>query len=159
MNRMSSPHSTASFFTPEAYATHDDLILAKTYNLAHTLLHRSEQNHLFVPILSMQYLAIIEASTFWFVDSMAYAVQDGEGGRIITISWKPQIEAHDREGLDQHMACHVTYYGDDQSEIQNRLRGEFLQAMELIDERYREKLPVDQGVRILPFRPVTDHSA
>ena len=156
MNWMSS-HSSASFFTPEVYSTHDDLILANTYNLAHTLLHRSNTTHLFIPIRSMQYLAIIEADTIWFVDSMAYAVQDGEGGRMITISWHPQGDTN-REGLNQHVPCRVTYYGEEQDEIQRRLRNEFLQAMELVDQRYREQLPDKQEMRSLLFRSTPNDS-
>lgn len=142
---------THSFFLPEAYSSHDDLILSRTYNLAHLLLHRSQAQHLFVPIRTMQYLAIIEEEVFWFVDSMAYAVQDGEGGRLITLSWHPQLAPAQREGLDQPMASTVIYYGSDHSEVQARLPGEFLNAMTLMDQRYREAIPPNQRARILPF--------
>ena len=41
---------------------------APTYNLAITLLARSRDGCLFVPIRSLQYLAILDADEFVFVD-------------------------------------------------------------------------------------------
>jgi hypothetical protein len=146
------PHETQSFFTPEVHGHYREPILASSYNLAHTLLKRSGADHLFVPIRSMQYLAIIEPTLFWFVDSMAYAVEDGEGGRIITLCWKPEIPPSARDNLEQPVPATVTHYGADQSAAQTRLRGEFLQAMQLLDQRYRDRLPRTTRPRILPFR-------
>lgn len=145
------PHDIQSFFTPEVHSNHSDQMLASCYNLAHTLLNRSEMNYLFVPIRTLQYLAIIESNVVWFVDSMAYTVQNGEGGRVITLSWRPDIPPSERESLEQPVPCTVTHYGTDQSAVQTRLRGEFMQAMQLLDQRYREKLPTSSKPKILPF--------
>lgn len=145
------PHSTQSFFTPKHHSTHDDVMSAKCYNLAHVLLNRTRGNHLFIPIRSMQILAIIEPDVIWFVDSMAHAVQDGEAGRIIAISWAPQIEPSERDSLEAPVPYKITHYGEDRSEMQKRLQGEFLKAMELLDNRFREKLPTAIKPRILPF--------
>lgn len=150
-----SSHETQSFFTPPVHSSHDEVILPSSYNLSQVLLKRSQTSHLFVPIRPMQYLAIIEADVFWFIDSMAYAVQDGEGGRLITVSWHPQLPPSERDSLEQPMPSTVTYYGANHEAVQNRLRSEFLQAMQLIDQRYRQTLPAGQGVRILPFRSPT----
>lgn len=145
------PHDTQSFFTPAVHSSHSEQMLAPCYNLAHTLLKRSEADHLFVPIRTLQYLAIIEPTLIWFVDSMAYAVQDGTGGRMITLCWKPELPPSKREGLEQPVSCRVTHYGADHSAVQTRLRGEFLQAMRLLDQRYREKLPTAGKPKILSF--------
>lgn len=145
-------HRTQSFFTPDEFFCQNDLLLSRTYNLAHVLLNRSQSDFLFVPIRSMQYLAIIEKDAFWFVDSMAYAVRGGEGGRIITVSWHPLLSAGKRCSLNQHMECRVIFYGGDMGEIQQRLRGEFFQSMQLLDQRYRESLVADSEVSILPLR-------
>jgi len=145
-------HDTQSFFTPDEFFCQGEQLLSQTYNLAHVLLNRAESSHLFVPIRSMQYLAIIEQDTFWFVDSLAYAVRGDEGGRLITVSWHPVLKAQQREGLDQHMDCRVIFYGQDMSDIQQRLRGEFFQAMQLMDQRHRDSLNPDCKVNILPFR-------
>ncbi|VAW51663.1 hypothetical protein MNBD_GAMMA06-368 [hydrothermal vent metagenome] len=144
-------HDTQSFFTPDEFSCRQTRLLSKTYNLAHVLLNRSESSHLFVPVRSLQYLAIIEKNTFWFVDSLAYAVRGDEGGRLIRVSWHPLITAHEREGLTQNMDCKVVFYGEDMSEIQNRLSGEFYQSMLQIDQRHRDMLKTDCSVSILPL--------
>jgi len=148
-------HDTQSFFTPEEFSCQKSRLLSRTYNLAHILLNRSKSKHLFVPIRSLQYLAIIEKDTFWFVDSLAYAVRGDEGGRLIRISWHPTIEASQRDSLAQHMDCQIIFYGEDMSDIQNRLNNEFYQAMQLVDQRHRETLSSDGNISILPLKPVS----
>lgn len=150
---MTQAHTTQTFFTPPRVSSHQETLPATTYNLAHILLNRFNQPHLFIPIRSMQYLAIIEPNCFWFVDSMAYAVQDNEGGRLITVSWHPTLSAQQRDGIQQHMDCSVHYYQQDQSVVQTRLRGEFLQAMKVIDKRYRDRIKPSAPLSIINMRP------
>jgi len=145
-------HDTQSFFTPDEFFCQETKVLSRTYNLAHVLLNRSQSSHLFIPIRSLQYLAIVEKNTFWFVDSLAYAVRDNEGGRLIRVSWHPLISANEREGLTQNMDCRVIFYGEDMSEIQKRLNSEFYQSMLQIDQRHRDSLNTDCKVSILPLR-------
>jgi len=145
-------HDTQSFFTPDEFFCLKTRLLSKTYNLAHILLTRSQSSHLFIPIRSMQYLAIIEKNAFWFVDSLAYAVREDEGGRLIRVSWHPIINANERDGLTQNMDCRVIFYGGDMREIQNRLNGEFYESMRLIDQRHRDSLNTECKVSILPLR-------
>jgi hypothetical protein len=151
-------HDTQSFFTPDAFFCQKTRLLSQTYNLAHVLLNRSQSSHLFVPVRSLQYLAIIEKDAFWFVDSQAYAVRGDEGGRLIRISWHPLLHASQREGLTQNMDCRVIFYGEDMSEIQNRLNNEFYQAMQQIDQRHRETLNTDCKVSILPLRSPSEEN-
>jgi len=148
-------HDTQSFFTPDEFSSHESRLMSTTYNLAHVLLNRSQSEHLFIPIRSLQYLAIIEKEAFWFVDSQAYAVRGDEGGRLIRVSWHPLIDAHDRDGLTQHMDCRVVFYGGDMSDIQTRLTGEFYQAMVQVDQRHRDSLPGNFKANILPLKPAS----
>jgi len=145
-------HDTQSFFTPDEFSRKKSRLLAAAYNLAHVLLNRSQSSHVFIPIRSLQYLAIIEKNAFWFVDSLAYAVSGNEGGRLIRVSWHPIISATERDGLTQHMDCEVIYYGEDMSDIQTRLTGEFYQAMLQIDQRHRDSLPSNGKIKILPLK-------
>ena len=145
-------HDTQSFFTPDEFLCQETRLLSQTYNLAHVLLNRSQSSHLFIPVRSLQYLAIIEKNAFWFVDSLAYAVRGDEGGRLIRVSWHPLISAHEREGLTQNMDCRVIFYGEDMSEIQKRLNSEFYQSMLQIDQRHSGSLNTDCNVSILPLR-------
>jgi len=146
-------HDTQSFFTPDEFSCQQSRLLSQTYNLAHVLLNRSQSSHLFVPVRSLQYLAIIEKNAFWFVDSLAYAVRGDEGGRLIRISWHPVISPNEREGLTQNMDCRVIFYGEDMSEIQKRLNSEFYQSMLQIDQRHRDSVHTDCKVSILPLKP------
>jgi hypothetical protein len=150
-------HDTQSFFTPDEFFCQETKVLSQTYNLAHVLLNRSQSSHLFIPIRSLQYLAIIEKNAFWFVDSLAYAVRGDEGGRLIRISWHPLINANQREGLNQNMHCRVIFYGEDMSEIQNRLNSEFYQSMRQIDQRHRDSVNTDCKVSILPLNSTPGH--
>ena len=149
-------HDTQSFFTPDEFFCLKTRLLSQTYNLAHVLLNRSQSNHFFVPIRSLQYLAIIEKNSFWFVDSLAYAVRGDEGGRLIKISWHPLINANQREGLNQNVDCRVVFYGEDMREIQNRLNSEFYQSMLQIDQRHRDALNTNCNVSILPLRHTSE---
>lgn len=146
-------HDTQSFFTPDVFSRQESKLVAKAYNLAHILLNRSDLDHVFVPIRSMQYLAIIEKDTFWFVDSLAYAVSGDEGGRLIRISWHLSNE---RDALTQHMDCEVVFYGDDMSATQTRLVGEFYKAMLLLDQRHRDSLPSRDPGGVISIRALKD---
>jgi hypothetical protein len=141
-----------SFFVPDEFCCLRERLPSHIYNLAHVLLNRSTLDHLFIPIRTMQYLAIIEQDAIWFADSMDYAVQDGEGGRLITVSWHPLLDSSQRDGLNQPMDCRVMFYGADMAEINNRLHGEFHQAMKEIDQRYRDSMPGNGEAIILPLR-------
>jgi len=148
-------HDTQSFFTPDEFLLQDSQLPSRTYNLSQILLKRSQSSHLFIPIRSLQYLAIIEKDAFWFVDSLAYAVQDDEGGRLIRVSWHPLINAGQRDSLTQHVDYRIIYYGGDMHDIQNRLNNEFYQAMLLLDQRHRESLTTHHKVNIVPLRTTT----
>jgi hypothetical protein len=150
-------HDTQSFFMPDEFFCLKTRLTSQVYNLAHVLLKRSQSDHLFIPVRSMQYLAVIEKTAFWFVDSLAYAVRGDEGGRLIRVSWHPLINSNQREGLTQHMDCQVIFYGGDMSDIQNRLNSEFYQAMLQIDQRHRDSMMTDCKVSILPLRTTAEH--
>jgi hypothetical protein len=145
-------HDTQSFFTPDAFFCQKTRLLSKVYNLAHLLLRRSQSKHVFIPIRSLQYLAVIERNSIWFVDSQAYAVRGDEGGRLIRVSWHPLIHANQRVGLTENMDCHVIFYGGDMGQIQTRLNGEFYQSMVLVDQRHRDSLNTNRKVSILPLK-------
>jgi len=147
-------HDTLSFFTPDEFLCFEYRLPSKTYNLAHVLLNRSEADHVFIPIRCLQYLVIVEQNAFWFIDSLAYAVRDNEGGRLVRISWHPVIAPSERKALDQHMDCRVNFYGDDMKEIQTRLNGEFYKGMLQIDQRYRDTLQTTSPPNILSLTPV-----
>ena len=131
---------TETFFLPEAVARQAWTLPADVYNLSRTLLGRSEFNCAFVPIRSMQYLAVITRDEIVFVDSLAYACRDNEGGRLIMLA------------LDQPQSCEVIYYTQDGQQLQLRLVSAYREALELMDQRYRDRALPPGGARIVPLK-------
>ena len=135
-------HDKQTFFLPNRFCESHSTIPFSSYNLARSLYKRAQSKPVFIPIRSMQYLAIVDGDDYWFVDSQAYAVRNERGGRMITVSWHP--DAQGRESILQNLPMRVVYYDCDMSEVQARLLGEFQKAMQLVDSRYRdEQLPPD----------------
>ena len=102
----------------------------------------------------MQYLAVIEREEIFFVDHQGgYAVQDGEGGRLITLAWQLP-RALIRESLSGPVEIDLVLYRDDAREIHRRIMSEFPPVLERIDERQPSGSADLTHSRILPFRPV-----
>lgn len=114
---------------------------ATTYNLAITLLSRCATRHLFVPIRSMQYMAIIDHEEFVFID--------GERKCWIDIAWqnfKPQA----RDALDQSVAYEAVYYSENMPSVMTRLQSEFPAALQALVN----KTKLDGPARIINFPSV-----
>ncbi len=143
--------ATETFFLPDELGRKASHLPADIYNLARTLLARSEFSCVFVPIRSLQFLGVITENEIVFVDSLAYAYNQNEGGRLITIAWKFG-NTNDRKSLNEPVNFDVVYYDSGSSEIQNRLIGDFREALKLLDERYRESALPSGGARILKLK-------
>ncbi|MDH5480289.1 MAG: hypothetical protein OEX11_05975 [Nitrosomonas sp.] len=125
------------FRDPEIYRESRQLP-ASTYNLAITLLARCAEGHLFVPIRSMQYMAIVDAEEFVFID--------GERKCWVDIAWqdfKPQV----RDALNQPVAYNAVFYREDLSVIMMRLQSEFPLALQALIN----KTTLDGPARIIKF--------
>jgi len=95
-------------------------LLAATYNLAHALLSRSPSGCLFVPIRSMQYLAILDAEEFVFLD--------GERKCWIDIAWQ-EFRPQTRTSLDEPVPYQAVYYQPDAAQLMARLQAELPRAL------------------------------
>ena len=105
---------------------------ASTYNLAITLLARCKAPHLFVPIRSMQYLAILNVDEFVFID--------GERKCWIDIAWQhfqPQV----RTSLGQPVGYDAVYYRENQAQITTRLHSEFPGALRALEKKEKLESP------------------
>ena len=149
---MDGRYTTENFFRPEEIARQSSAIPAPLYNACQRLLKRIGAECLFVPIRSMQYQAVIDNEEIIFVDSQGgYAYQDGQGGRLIRIAWKPR-PPEKRDSLIESIPCDIVFYFPDLKETQWRLVGEFSRTLEKIEQREREQQMPDQGARVIPFR-------
>ena len=105
---------------------------ASTYNLALTLLARSPTGTLFVPIRSMQYLAILDAEEWVFLD--------GERKCWIDIAWR-RFRPQDRNSLEDPVTYEAAYYQPESQNLMSRLQTEFPRAMQLLASRERLEGP------------------
>ncbi|MGC2165390.1 MAG: hypothetical protein WA632_05190 [Gallionella sp.] len=117
---------------------------AASYNLAHTLLSRSPDGCLFVPIRSMQYLAILDAEEFVFLD--------GERKCWVDIAWqnfRPQV----RDTLDDPVPYLALYYRPDVAPLMARLQAELPRALQALAEKGR----FDGPTKVLKFSTPARH--
>ena len=142
---------TETFFLPDEIERNSTRIPAPLYNLVHNLLARNELDCVFVPIRSLQVLAVITEKEIVFVDSLSYAHQDNTGGRIIILAWQ-FLHNQQRDGLDSPVSCEVIYYSKGAQDTQARLINEFNQALKLVDSRYRDSELPAEGARIIKFK-------
>ena len=142
---------TETFFLPKEVGRKQWSVPAEIYNLYRSLQLRNQTGHVFVPIRTMQFMAVLDKNEIVFVDSQSYAVSRDEGGRLILIAWKFN-ESTDRDALADPVPCEVVFYEKYDSDLQLRLISEFRQALELLDQRYRnEQLPA-KGAKILSLK-------
>ncbi|MGA7178303.1 MAG: hypothetical protein WBX11_01765 [Thiobacillaceae bacterium] len=100
---------------------------AITYNLAHTLLAHSN-GCVFVPIRTMQYLAIVDHEEIVFVDR--------EASGLIQLAWQ-HFKPQSRAALDERVPYDVVYYLPEAKETMLRLQTEFPLALKQLSERNR----------------------
>lgn len=113
---------------------------AATYNLAKTLLSHSPTGLVFLPIRSMQYLAILDAAEIVFID--------GVNKSLIDIAWQ-NFHPNRRESLEDPVAYELVCYSPRGIEESNRLQNEFHKA--LLQFVSREKEKVEAPAKVLKF--------
>ena len=89
-----------SFYREQEIARLPDFLPATTYNLAHTLLARAG-TCLFVPIRSLQYMAVLDAEEFIFVDSQNKA--------WVEFAWQ-RFQPQMRASLGERVPFEVVHY-------------------------------------------------
>ena len=140
------------FFRPPEVACERLTIPAPLYNQCRLMLSRCQYEHIFVPVRSLQFQAVIDEEEVIFVDNQAYAVSDGEGGKLIRLAW---VFHHDERGddLSQPAPIELVYYDRQARELHNRLISEFKKALDLMEQRYKEKGCEPRTKKVLPFLP------
>ena len=98
-------------------------LAATVYNIAHLLLEHSKEGVVFVPIRSMQYLAVIDLEEIIFLD--------GENKSWVAIAWqnfRPQL----RNALAEPVSYEAVYYNPESKEVMQRLLVEFPPALKAL---------------------------
>ena len=140
-----------TFFRPDdILAREQTRIPAALYNGLQLLLGGNAGRAVFIPIRSMQYQAVADREEVIFVDSHGgYAYQNGTGGRLIRIAWRPAVG---RESLSAPVQCEIVYYFRDLRETQTRLLGEIQPIVKQMLERRRKTVGTTSIPRVLPLR-------
>ena len=113
-------------------------LTASTYNLAMTLLARSVTGNLFIPIRSMQYLAILDTEELVFLD--------GARKCWIDIAWR-KFHPQARTALDQPVEYEAVYYTEDAEKLMLRLQAELPRAL----QEMAKKATLDGPAKVLKF--------
>ena len=109
---------------------------AEVYNLAKRLMLHSPAGAAFVPIRSMQYLAILDQDEFLFIDHQYKS--------RIEIAWQnfqPQV----RTSLQEPVPFEAVIYRASADAAMQRLHGEFSKALQLLEAR----TSIDGPARVL----------
>jgi len=128
-----------TFYRPDELSRESRMLPAESYNLAHRLISHAKQGCVFVPIRSMQVLAVMDRDEIIFVHR--------EGRRTIEIAWQ-RFRPGERDALDEPVAYEAVYYVPDAPETMRRLQGEFQKALHEVENRE----PVHASARILPMK-------
>ena len=140
-----------TFFRPDEIAREDTHIPAALFNQCRLLLSRCDYAHVFVPVRTMQLQAVIDAQEIIFVDNQAYAVHDGEGGRLIMLAW--QFRCHrPRDALYQPAPIELVHYHSSARELHYRLIGDFARALARVEQRHKKFGCEPRAKHVLPFR-------
>ncbi len=123
-------HDRESFERGPALHRQGSVLPAAAYNQTRILLANSACGCVFVPIRSMQYLAVIDAEEIIFVDS--------QYKRWVEVAWRA-FKPQSRSALDQPVEYQAVFYVSDAAETQRRLQGDFHQALELLAKRQRPR--------------------
>lgn len=111
---------------------------AATYNLSRILLAASKSRCVFVPIRSMQYLAVVDQEEIIFVDS--------QYKRWVEIAWR-HFQPQTRAALDAPVPYQAVFYTPDGQSTQRRLQSDFHAALSLLASRR----PTGSAAPVLAF--------
>jgi len=114
---------------------------ATTYNLMHSLLARNN-GPLFVPIRSMQVLAIVDAEEVVFLTQ--------HHRNQVELAWQ-RFRPQARDALDEAVPFEAACYTDEGADITQRIQGEFHAALLTQSKRSRPDVPAS----VLRFAPRT----
>ena len=127
-----------NFTRGDEIAREQRAIPAELYNKIRLLYSRVAGQSLFVPIRSMQYLAVIDDEEIIFVD--------GQRPRAIEISWQ-DFHSGQRGDLRDPVNYTCIHYHEKGPEIMGRLQSEFLKALQLIEARQ----PKSESASVTPL--------
>lgn len=108
------------FYRPQEVRRETRHLPAASYSLIYRLFRRTATGCLFVPIRSMQYLAVVDSEEIIFTD--------GAGDRSIELAWQ-NFQPQARSSLTEPVAYDSVYYTEGAARTMLRLQGELYRAL------------------------------
>ncbi len=128
---------TETFERENVYSQEIRQLPATIYNQTYLLLTHTKKKCVFVPIRSMQYIAVIDKEEIIFVDA--------SNKRFVQISWQ-QFTSQIRQSLTDPVPYHCVYYYPDGKTIMQRLQGEYSKALNLLVDKISSPLTYTSSV-------------
>lgn len=119
-----------SFYRDNTVGSEPRLLPAEQYNAMRLLLDFSGKPCVFVPVRTMQYMAVIDHEEVIFVDS--------QNKTDVEFAWRwfqPQV----RESLSDPVPYTLEYYKPRALENMRRMQGEFFQHVQILAGRMRQQ--------------------
>ncbi len=142
---------TEVFFRPEEIEREPSSIRADLFNRCRRALARSATGCAFVPVRSMQLLAVITRDEVVFVDNLSYVVQEGRGGRLIMLAWDLS-KAERRDSLSGPAPVEIVFFHENTRDLHARLMSEFPPALDTLEKYERGGEGRPEKAEIVPFR-------
>ncbi len=142
---------TEVFFRPEEIEREASTIRADLFNRCRRALTCSVTDCAFVPVRSMQLLAVITRDEVVFVDCLNYAVRDGRGGRLIMLAWDLSKVGR-RDSLAAPVPVEIIYFHENTRDLHARLMSEFPPALDTFEKHARAEPGLQGRAEIVPFR-------
>lgn len=142
---------TEVFFRPEEIGREASSIRADLFNRCRRALARSVTDCAFVPVRSMQLLAVITRDEVVFVDNLNYAVRDGRGGRLIMLAWDLSKRVQ-RDSLSGPVPVEIVFFHENIPDLHTRLMSEFPPALDTLEKYAQNEQGRPDLAEILPFR-------
>ena len=139
------------FFRPEEIEREASTIRGDLFNRCRRALACSVTDCTFVPVRSMQLLAVITRDEVVFVDSLNYAVRDGRGGRLIMLAWDLS-RVGQRDSLTGPVPVEIIYFHENTRDLHARLMSEFPAALDTFEKHARAGPGQPHQAEIVPFR-------
>ncbi|MBN2855511.1 MAG: hypothetical protein JXK51_04650 [Halothiobacillaceae bacterium] len=129
-----------SLYRDEALAIEPHALRAETYNLGHVLWGNSPEGVVFLPIRSMQFLVILDAQEWVFVDGMKK--------HVIELAWQ-KFHPQARSAIDEAVPYDAVFYTEASLELMPRLEPAVHAAL---TEAVKQLRPERRGGVVLPFK-------
>ncbi len=129
-----------SLYRDEALGIEPRSLRAQTYNLGHVLWANSADGVVFLPIRQMQFLAILDAQEWVFVDGMKK--------HFIELAWQ-KFHPQARSNIDEAVPFEAVFYTEASLPLMSRLESAIHAALVDAVKRIRR---INRGGVVLPFK-------